>query len=99
MYDLSYCTFELGSWLGLIEEVYDGMVGVVDVFLAVLRLLVVLLVRVELPLDEVVRQVDWYCLILVQRVIGVIKPETQTSCNESIRINMNRKIVKSKIDV
>ena len=65
MYDLSYCTFELGSRLGLIEEVYDGMVGVVDVFLAVLRVLVVLLVRVELPLDKVVRQVDWNCLILV----------------------------------
>ena len=65
MYDLSYCTFELGSRLGLIEEVYDGMVGVVDVFLAVLCLLVVLLVRVELPLDKVVGQVDWNCLILV----------------------------------
>ena len=65
MYDLSYCTFELGSRLGLIEEVYDGMVGVVDVFLAVLRLLVVLLVCVELPLDKVVRQIDWNCLILV----------------------------------
>ena len=65
MYDLSYCTFELGSRLGLIEEVYDGMVGVVDVFLTVLRVLVVLLVRVELPLDKVVRQVDWNCLILV----------------------------------
>ena len=65
MYDLSYCTFELGSRLGLIEEVYDGMVGVVDVFLAVLCLLVVLLVRVELPLDKVVRQVNWNCLILV----------------------------------
>ena len=76
MYD--YCTCLLHQ-LRLAEEVYDGVVGVVNVLLILLlllRLLGLLLVGVELPLDEVVRQVHWDGLVLVQRIIRVFEPVT-----------------------
>ena len=84
MYDLSYCTLELGgegALLGLVEEVYYWMVGVVDALL-LLPLHIGLGLGLQPLLDEVVLgEVEGDGLVLVERIL--IKPETLNFLQEN----------------